>query len=130
MGRQTLGHGQDFLRSGQSHVLDWERALFGMNNNEAADAVLESWHFTPSVYVPVAEQHLSGRVSEPHERVTTLLNLAAGLAAEAGYVLPGESGCWEMTPEKLQTVGLSTSLVQDSAEESRLAFEQIKESLE
>ncbi len=130
MGRQTLGHGQDFLRSGQASVLEWERTTFNLSNAEAAATVLESWHFTPSVYVPVREQHLGKRVAEPHERVTTLLNLAAGMAAEAGYVLPGESGCWEATPEKLEIVGLSTSMMQDCAQESQQAFEQIKQSLD
>lgn len=130
LGRQALGYGQDFVRSGQTSVLEWERTVFGTTNAQAADAVLESWHFPASVFVPVREQHLADKVAEPHVRVTTLLNLAAGIAADTGYVLPGESGCWETTPEKLRAVGISTSMLQDCANEARQAFDQIKDSLE
>jgi HD-like signal output (HDOD) protein len=129
-GRQSLGYGQDFVRSGQTSVLEWERTVFGATNAQAAHTVLESWHFPASVFVPVREQHLTEKIAEPHARVTTLLNLAAGIAADAGYVLPGESGCWDVTPEKLRTVGISTAMLQDCAEEARQAFDQIKDSLE
>jgi hypothetical protein len=37
---------------------------------------------------------------------------------------------WEITPEKLRMVGLSASLLQACAEETREAFAQIKESLD
>jgi HD-like signal output (HDOD) protein len=130
LGRQALGYGQDFVRSGQTSVLEWEQTVFGTTNNQAADVVLESWHFPASVFVPVREQHLIEKVAEPHVRVTTLLNLAAGIAADTGYVLPGEAGCWETTPEKLRAIGLSTSMLQDCADEARQAFDQIKDSLE
>lgn len=130
VGRQSLGYGQDFVRSGQGSVLEWEQAVFGGSNAQTADMVLESWHFPASVCVPVREQYLTAKVSEPHLRVATLLNIAAGIAAEAGYVLPGEAGCWEITPEKLKVVGIPNSILQDCAQEAREAYDQIKDSLE
>jgi len=78
----------------------------------------------------VREQQLAAKVPETHLRTATLVNLAAGIAAESGYVLPGESGIWETTPEKLKVAGISMSLLQDCAEEAREAFAQIKDSLE
>jgi hypothetical protein len=59
-----------------------------------------------------------------------LLNLAAGIAAESGYLLPGEAGFWDVTPEKLTLAGLSPTHLHDCAEEAREAFAQIKDSLE
>ncbi len=130
LGKQSLGYGQDFVRSGQGDVLQWEQAVFGVSNAQAGEAVLASWNFPASVFIPVREQHLAVKVPDAHVRAVTLLNLAAGIAADAGYVLPGEAGYWEATPDKLKVTGLSTSLLQDCAEEAREAFAQIKDSLE
>lgn len=130
LGKQSLGYGQDFVHSGQGSVLEWEQTVFGTGNTQAADVVLESWNFPASVFVPVREQHLAAKMPETHLRTATLLNLAAGIAAESGYVLPGEAGCWETTPDKLNVAGISPSLLQDCADEAREAFAQIKDSLE
>jgi HD-like signal output (HDOD) protein len=130
LGRQSLGYGQDFVRSGQTSVLEWEQTVFSTGNAQAAAIVLESWNFPASVFIPVREQHLGAKVAEAHLRMTTLLNLAAGIAADSGYVLPGEANYWETTPEKLAAAGISTSILQLCAEEAREAFEQIKDSLE
>jgi HD-like signal output (HDOD) protein len=130
LGKQLLGYGQDFVRSGQSSVVEWELAVFGTRNVQAAEVVLTSWNFPPSVFIPVREQYLTAKISEAHLRMATLLNLAAGVAAESGYMLPGEAGCWEATPDKLRVAGISASLLQDCAEEAREAFAQIKDSLE
>jgi HD-like signal output (HDOD) protein len=130
LGRQSLGQGQDFMRSGETSVLEWERMVFGTMNTYAADAVLQSWHFPTSVSVPVREQYLREPVGESNAQVTTMLNIAAGIAADAGFALPGEAGYWEVTPQKLNVVGLSTTMVKDSTEEALQAFDQIKDSLE
>jgi HD-like signal output (HDOD) protein len=130
LGRQSLGYGQDFVRSGQTSVLEWEQTVFSTGNAQAAAIVLESWNFPASVFIPVREQHLGAKVAEAHLRMTTLLNLAAGIAADSGYVLPGEASYWETTSEKLAAAGISTSILQLCAEEAREAFEQIKDSLE
>jgi HD-like signal output (HDOD) protein len=130
LARQALGYGQDFVRSGQGSVVEWEVALLGTANAQAAAIVLESWNFPASVFMPVRDQHLTTKVAETNVRMTTLLNLAAGIAADSGYVLPGEAGFWETTPEKLAAAGLSTSILQLCAEEAREAFAQIKDSLE
>lgn len=130
LAKQSFGHGQDFINSGQSSVLEWEMAVFGATNAQAGEAVLASWNFPATVFVPVREQHLAAKLPETHLRTATLLNLAAGIAAESGFVLPGESGCWEVTPEKLSVAGISQPVLQECAEEARDAFRQIKDSLE
>jgi HD-like signal output (HDOD) protein len=129
LGRQLLGYGQDFVRSGQSSVLEWEQAVFGTGNAQTAAIVLESWNFPTSVFVPVREQHATVK-GEGNLRMTTLLNLAAGIAADSGYVLPGEAGYWETTPQKLAAAGISSSVLQLCAAEARESFAQIKDSLE
>ena len=130
LGKQSLGYGQDFVRSGQGDVLAWEQAVFGASNSQAGEAVLASWNFPATVFIPVREQHLAAKVPEAHQRAVTLLNLAAGIAAESGYVFPGEAGYWEPTPDKLKVAGISGAVLQDCAEEARDAFAQIKDSLE
>jgi HD-like signal output (HDOD) protein len=129
LGKQSLGYGQDFMRSGQGAVTEWEQAMFGVTNAEAAAIVLESWHFPVSVCAPVRGQYLPS-ANDAHARMTALLSLAAGVAAEAGYVLPGEGGCWEATPERLRAAGVSMTLLKDCADEANQAFVLIKESLE
>jgi HD-like signal output (HDOD) protein len=130
LGKQSLGFAQDYVRSGQTSVVEWEQTFFGINNAQTAALVLESWHFPASVFLPVREQYLTATVSDATLRVTTLLSLAAGIAAESGYLLPGEAGCWEATPEKLRTAGISASILQTCTAEAREAFNQIKDSLE
>jgi HD-like signal output (HDOD) protein len=130
LGKQSLGFAQDYVRSGQTSVVEWEQTFFGINNAQTAALVLESWHFPASVFLPGREQYLTATVSDATLRVTTLLSLAAGIAAESGYLLPGEAGCWEATPEKLRTAGISASILQTCTAEAREAFNQIKDSLE
>ncbi|MGC4072528.1 MAG: HDOD domain-containing protein [Nibricoccus sp.] len=130
LGKQSLGYGQDFIRSGQNSVLEWEQTVFATSNAQAAEVVLTSWNFPATVSIPVREQHLVNKVQDTHLRTATLLNLAGGIAAESGYVLPGEAGFWEVTPDKLRVAGMSASLLKDCAEEAREAFAQIKDSLD
>jgi len=130
IGRQSLGGGKDFVSAGTTSVVEWEEMTFGITNAQAGAVVLESWNFPASVCVPVRVQLLGAPVSEPHARLTTLLNVAAGIAADAGYRMPGETGLWEITPEKLQAAGLSSTLFQECIREARDGFEQIRESLD
>ncbi len=130
IGRQSLGSGKDFVSAGIASVAEWEEMTFGLTSAQAGAVVLESWNFPASVCVPVRSQLLEARVPEAHARLTCLLNLAAGIAADAGYRLQGETGYWEITPEKLQTAGLSATLFKECVEDARAGFEQIRDSLE
>ena len=130
LARQALGFGQDFSQSGVASVLEWEQSVFGCTHAEASALVLEFWHFPASVVVPVRGHHLLAKVPEANVRMAALLNLGAGIAAESGYMLPGEAGYWDVTPEKLRAAGVSASILQDCVAEAREAFSQIKDSLE
>jgi HD-like signal output (HDOD) protein len=130
LGKQSLGFGQDFASSGQGNLLAWEQNAFGCTNADVSALVLDSWHFPVSVTAPVREHYLQAPVVGPHARMTALLNLAAGLAAESGYALPGESGCWDVTPDKLRAAGLPPAFLAECAAEAREGFDAIKDALE
>jgi hypothetical protein len=57
------------------------------------------------------------------------LNLAGWVAAKLGKGLPGEAGCWQLSPGKLQRAGITEELLQDCAEATQTAFDQVKTSL-
>lgn len=129
LAKQTSPYIQTFSQSDQSHVLEWERGLFDTTNADVAAMILDSWHFPASVVNPVRDQYLLTKPTGSYVRATNLLNIAAGLAVEYGYALPGEGDAWDITPEKLKAENLTPALVTECGEEASRMFEEIKDSI-
>lgn len=130
LGKQNSPYTRPFSQSDQSNVIEWEKGLFGTTNADVAALVLDSWHFPVSVVSPVRDQYLLTKPTGSFVRQTTLLNIACGIAVESGYACPGESGYWDITPEKLKGDGLTPAIINECAEEARQAFEAIKDSID
>jgi HD-like signal output (HDOD) protein len=127
LGKQSSPYTRSFSQSDQSSVLEWEKGLFGSTNPEVAAMVLDAWHFPAAVVSPVREHYLLTKPAGPQARTTALLNIASGIAVECGFALPGESGVWDLLPEKLKGENLSPAVVNECGQEAYQKFEEIKE---
>lgn len=72
-------------------LASWERQAFGRTSNQAAAAILKEWHF-PVEVTQAIEEHYDPAAH--HHPLAGLLNLAAHLADNLGFGLPGESRYW------------------------------------
>jgi HD-like signal output (HDOD) protein len=79
-------------------LADWEKAVVGVNNCEAAAIVLNEWRFPTDTVDGIRDHYL---IEPGGSSLAHVLNLAAGCAERGGHGLPGESLYWEITPEKL-----------------------------
>jgi HD-like signal output (HDOD) protein len=127
--RRHLSPEKHYSRSGVATLLTWERELVGVVNPDVAAAILETWNFPPSITDPVRQQYLVSAPAGPHARTAIVLNIAAGIACDSGYSLPGEATYWELTMGKLADVGLNPTDVTPLVEETQAAFESIRESI-
>ncbi|MEY5008909.1 MAG: hypothetical protein RLZZ253_48 [Verrucomicrobiota bacterium] len=95
-----------------------EKELFGMDSCEVSALLLESWGFPSEIVRGMRE------VSdpEPAERMSEVLQMAAGLAERAGYGLPGEFFEWALTPEKMEFLGLTGPALDDAVKKASKQF--------
>lgn len=127
--RRTFSPERHYSRSGVPALITWERDLVGMTNADVAATVLESWKFPATITDPIRDHYLLEPVHGPHARAALLLNIAAGIACDAGFSLPGEATYWDLTLEKLQSAGLTPEDIAPVADAATEAFEAIKPSL-
>ncbi len=92
-------------------VMEWETICLGLTNVEACGIVLSEWRFPAETIEAARDQYLA--VASPFP-LSNLLNLAAGSAERSGYGLPGETGYWEITPEKLASVGVALPQLEEA----------------
>lgn len=79
-----------FSPGGMTPLAVWEKDTFGLTGNQATAAILREWRF-PDVVVQAIEHHFDVVGSgQPH---AAWLNLAARLASDLGFGLPGEAPC-------------------------------------
>lgn len=100
-------------------LIEWETATFGCSNCEAATLVLEAWRFPATMIEAVRDHYVCAEGASP---MACLLNLAASAAERCGHGLPGEYPYWEVTPEKLGTVGLDAESVDEATRTALEAF--------
>ena len=89
----------------------WESSFIGLSNCEAAAFVLSEWRFPPAAIVAIRDHYAP---SASAQQLTHLLNLAAGAAERGGHGLPGESGYWTLTPERLAAAGVTETQLADA----------------
>lgn len=83
----------------------WEGGVFGVNNCEVAALILEEWRF-PVELINAIRAHYLARPSDWERPLAVVLNVANGLAQRVGRAFAGESSWWEITPDKLRSMGL------------------------
>lgn len=104
-------------------IADWEKAVVGVNNCEAAATVLHEWRFPPETVEAIRDHYLIGLEGSP---LAHLLNLAAGAAERGGHGLPGESPYWETTPEKLAAAQVEARDVDEALASAMEVFEAVR----
>ena len=106
----------------------WEGIVFGISSSEVAAMVLTDWRFPPEIVSAVREHYLL-RPEDYDNRLACLLNVAGRVVAEAGHTLPGDRRYWELSPRKLEIVGLREDQVHSAGERARTAFERLRTEL-
>jgi HD-like signal output (HDOD) protein len=106
----------------------WEGIAFGLSNTEVAAMILADWHFPPEIVGAVREHYLL-RPEDYDNRLACLLNVAGRVVAEAGHTLPGDRRYWELSPRKLEIIGLGEDQVHAAGERARTAFERLRAEL-
>jgi HD-like signal output (HDOD) protein len=106
----------------------WEGIVFGLSNSEVAAMVLTEWRFPPEIVRAVREHYLL-RPEDYDNQLACLLNVAGRVVAEAGHTLPGDRRYWELSPRKLEIVGLREDQVHNAGERARTAFERLRAEL-
>jgi HD-like signal output (HDOD) protein len=106
----------------------WEGIVFGLSNSEVAAMVLTEWRFPPEIVGAVREHYLL-RPEDYNNQLACLLNVAGRVVAEAGHTLPGDRRYWELSPRKLEIVGLREDQVHNAGERARTAFERLRAEL-
>ncbi len=104
-------------------LADWEKAVVGVNNCEAAAIVLQEWRFPEGTIEGIRDHYL---IEPGGSTLAHLLNFAAGAAERAGHGLPGESIYWELTPERLAVVRLQERDVDDALARALESFAAVR----
>lgn len=126
-----LMQGARSLRSysvvGRGRPLDeWEIEILGLDNCAAAATVLEEWKFPAITVSALRDQYRPGLQSNP---VAHLLNVAAGVAEAAGYILPGEQSYWLPTEAKRAVAGFDESQLERARSLAEAQFERAREAI-
>lgn len=114
------------VRSESTPLAEWEAAVVGLSNGEAAAIILEAWNFPARVSEPIRDQYCL-RPEAP--ALTSLLNLAAGAAEACRYGFPGEGFYWEVTPQKLAAAGIDAETIEDATRLALADFESVRVAL-
>ncbi|MEO6875487.1 MAG: HDOD domain-containing protein [Opitutaceae bacterium] len=100
-----------------------ESGVAGMHNGAAAGTILAEWHFRDDMIAGIRDHYL---LDESAGQLAQLLNLAAGEAERSGYGFPGETGYWDVTPERLASSKLSREELSGATEKACGLFESIR----
>jgi HD-like signal output (HDOD) protein len=106
----------------------WEQRMFGLSAPEVAAILMENWKFPLSTCEAV-RNHLEPMRTPGVPIEAYWLNLAGWVATTLGKGLPGESGCWQLSPAKLQQAGVTEEELQNCSEATETAFNRIKNTL-
>ncbi len=120
---------EPFILSGGLDLLRWERTHLGVTNLEVADTVLSAWRFPAAIVQPVRHHVVTTGASPDHVQATQLLHVANAIARDAGFGLQGEQSYWDISPARLESVGLTPAAIQECTESTLTAFDALKGSL-
>lgn len=100
----------------------WEESVFGLSHVAATGTILEEWRFPQEIRDGVAAHYLE-QAKDHESQIAVILNLANALALKAGRSLSGENAWWEVTPLKLEALGIDEATLEEAgttAEEATL----------
>jgi HD-like signal output (HDOD) protein len=100
----------------------WEQAMFGMTGAAATATILTAWHFPHEIPKAIAEHTAPKGRNLPF---THLLHLAARLADQLGYGLPGENGFWTDTDEIYAKSGVDPRATKRPIDRAFAAFDRL-----
>jgi len=100
---------------------EWESALVGFCNCEAAAFILTEWRF-PDEMVAAIGSHYAPEKAAGGGAMACLLNLAAGAADRLGFGLAGERPYWEPSPSRMEAAGVGERELEFAAQEGRERF--------
>jgi HD-like signal output (HDOD) protein len=106
----------------------WELRMFGLSAPEVAAILMENWKF-PQAMCDAVRHHLEPMRIPGVPIEAYWLNLAGWVATKIGKGLPGESGCFQLSPAKLQRAGVTEEVLQKCADATQAALAQIRASL-
>ena len=84
----------------------WERSVFGLESTDVTGILLHDWGFSDEISHAVRAHYLT-QPADLEQPLAVLLNVANGLAQHVCRSFRGEEFWWQITPEKLQAVGLT-----------------------
>lgn len=106
----------------------WEGSIFGVVHCEVAALILDEWRF-PAELGSAVRLHYLIRPGDYEHPLAVLLNVANGLALRVNRSFPGEMCWWEITPAKLQILGLTEDDLEPAAAEAEIAFDAARDAL-
>lgn len=104
-------------------LAEWERAVAGVDNCEAAAIVLQAWRF-PADTVEAIRCHYRLEAGAP--LLAFALNLAAGAAERGGCALAGESGYWRRLAENAALAGVEQGDLDDALLQALEKFAEVR----
>jgi HD-like signal output (HDOD) protein len=107
---RTPGRDVDYESKGSGPLADWETAIVGMNNCEAAEIIMKEWLFPAATVEAILHHYQPAEAS----RLANLLNIAAGAAERCGHGWPGERFYWNPSPEQFAATGISEAEVDNA----------------
>jgi HD-like signal output (HDOD) protein len=106
----------------------WEGIVFGLSNSEVAAMILTDWRF-PSDIVDAVREHYLMHSADYENKFACLLNVAGRIVAESGHTLPGDRRYCELSPRKLEIIGLTEEQMREAGSRAREAFERLRAEL-
>jgi HD-like signal output (HDOD) protein len=108
--------------------LSWEGIMFGLANSEVACMVLGDWRFPPDIVGAIREHYLTSPADYENNNAV-LLNLSGRIVSDAGHTLPGDRRFWELTPKKLEALGIDEDKYRRASQRAGEMFERLRSSL-
>ena len=112
-----------YAARGSFALADWETAVVGLSNCEAAEIILDAWHFPGTTIAAIRDHCRPGKMASG---LAALLNLAAGAAERSGHALPGERSYWELTPPMFAQAGVDEAELEIATRRARDNFEPLR----
>ena len=106
----------------------WEGSIFGICNTEVAALILSEWKF-PTEMISMVRDHYLTREADYSNTLACLLNVACWITLQGRLGLTGEPSYLELTPKKLQAIGLSEEEVRQIASQVAEDFAKIREQI-
>jgi HD-like signal output (HDOD) protein len=111
-----------FNPAAPTDLIVWEKHTFGITGNEATAAILLQWRFPAEIPKAIAEHYQPVAGEQPP---AWLLHLAASLADQQGYGLPGESHYWSDPEKALRETKVDADRSRRATERAKVAFDRL-----